>query len=308
MANLATTADCIDYILKQATEKDQGQGSFFEANALLYLNIAQKELASGASRLIPDVVATFPWAKAVREKSIILQPPRSTSTVSVTQNSSTISFFIAPNISLLNYFIKFGTNPTLYKIISHTAGNNAATLDSVYVDTTNGLSTYTAFLLDYSLGSGDILRPVAPFNGYRTNSSGDETNQVDGISEFDFRRAFPTFSLGEPTHFYLTQLSPGTFNVRFSHYPASYSRVDVPYIAIPDDLTITPSSVPIVPINHRLTLCQYALYYLYLDKADDRSMGAYQNAQVGYSVMLREVGMLDFAFEPFKPNSEVKGA
>lgn len=307
MGNLATTIDCVNYMLKQATEKDQGQGSFFEDNALLYLNIAQKELASGACRLIPDVVATFPWAKALKEKSIILQPVRTTSTVSVTQGSTTISFFIAPNISLVNYFIKFSPSNTLYKIIAHTAGNNAATLDSIYVDATNASVTYSAFLVDYTLGASDVLRPVAPFNGYRANLSGDDKNQIDGISEFDFRRAFPSFTNGEPTHFCLTKSDNGSHHVRFSHYPSGYSRVDVPYIEIPVELTTNPDTIPIVPLHHRLTLCQYALHYLYLDKGDDRANGAFQNAQIGYSVMLREIGMADFAFEPFKPNTEVKG-
>src|SRR5574343_406120 len=256
MANLATTSDCIDYMLKQAAEKDQGQGSFFENNALLYLNIAQKEMAGGACRLVSDVVATFPWAKALTEKSIVLQPLRTTSTVSVTQGSATISFFIAPNISLVDWFIKFGSNPTLYKIIAHTAGNNAATLDSVYVDATAISSTYTAFLIDYSIGT-DVLRPVAPFNGFRSNLTGDETNQVDGISEFDFRRHFPSPTQGEPTHFCLIRTNGGTQHLRFSHYTTGYSRLDIPYIKIPDDLTISPSTTPIVPIHHRITLCQY---------------------------------------------------
>ena len=308
MANLTTTPDCVNYMLKRASEKDQGQGSFFEQNALLYLNLAQREFASGVSRLVPDATATFPWAKATYEKSIILQPSLSSSTVSITKNSATISFFLAPGISLTDYFIKFGSNGTIYRIAAHTAGNNAATLDSVCIDTTNATSTYVAFLVDYNLGSDDVLRPVAPFNGYKTNNSGDDVNQVDGISEFDFRRAFPTFTNGEPTHFCVIRQNVGTYRLRFSHYVSSESRIDVPYIPIPEALTLSDSSIPIVPIHHRLTLCEYAMFYLFQDKNDDRSIPAYQNAQIGYTAMLREIGMADVTFEPFKPNLEVKGA
>jgi hypothetical protein len=308
MANLATTTDCLDFMLKRIGEQDYGQGSRFEDNALLHLNIAQRELLSGTSRLAPQIVATFPWAKAQDEKSITMQPPYTTGTVSITKGVQTVNFSNPPTISLTNYHIRIGTNNTMYRITSHLQNNAQAVIDSPIVEATAAAETFVAFLIDYDVGSSDILRPVTPFIGFKDNSSGDETNQIDGISEFDFRRQFPVINQGEPTHFMVLRQNNGTYRLRFSHYVAATSKLWVPYIGLPSDLTADPDTTPVVPIQSRLTLCELGLFYLFQDKNDDRVANAFQSAQVGYQAMLREIGFTDLTFEPFKPNVEVKGA
>lgn len=306
MANLATTRDCVDYMLKRSSEKDIDQGSFFQEAALLHLNIAQMELASGCSRLSPNVSVVFSWAKSSDEKSVILLPKATFAGASRTQGSITIGLGVAYSTSLTDYNFKFNDSDTVYRIVNHTAGNSVATLDSEVAESTASQSGF-AFKTDYTVGSSDILRPVGIFKGYRTNNSGDDTNQVDGITEFDFYREFPVASEGEPTHFAVIRDNNGTLTVRFNKYPTARSRLSLPYIPIPSDLTIVPDTTPIVPRHHRLTLCELALYYLYSDKNDDRAVASFQSAQVGYQAMLREIGMRDLTFEPFRPNVDVKG-
>ena len=307
MANLLTSRDCVDYMLKRASEKDIDQGSFFQENALLHLNISQMELSSGTSRLVPQVAAVFPWARASQDKSVTLLPKVSFAGSSRTQGSITIGLGTAYASSLTGYEFKFDDSSSVYRIVNHTAGNSIATVDSGVAEAT-GAQSGLAFKVDYTIGSSDILRPVGIFRGFNTNDSGDDTNQVDGISDFDFYREFPVASEGEPTHFTVIKDNNGTFTVRFNKYPVARSKLNLPYIPIPSDLTIVPDTTPTVPRHHRLTLCELGLYYLFSDKGDDRATLSFQSAQVGYQVMLKELGLSDLTFEPFRPNVDVKGA
>lgn len=303
MANLATGADCFDYCFRRSGENENS--SRFSGQLQTYLNIAQRELVSGSSMLQPSVVATFPWAKAAVAKNIVLEASVS-GTVAVTNNSASITFSAGPTNSLEGYYLTLTGNATVYRISSHTAASTSATLDSVVVSSTSAAVAYTAFKIDYTVGSSDILRIVSPLQGFISNSNGDSINQVNGEEEFTFRRSFPVPSSGEPTHFAVVNELSGTFTIKFNKYPSAQRRLDVPYIPIPSDITDSAASIPLVPIHFRHVMCHLALFYLQADKNDTRSQENFQLAQLGYASMLKSIGLADFDFLPLKPNVEVK--
>lgn len=306
MANLAHTNDCLTYMYHRSGENASTPN--FSANALLYLNLAHRDLSAGTCKLLPQIVATFPWAKSAQPKTLILQPSITTGTVSITQNNSSITFSSAPASSVAGYHIKFGSNETTYRIDSHTAGAASATLDSVVINTTAPTSTYTLFKIDYTVGSSDILRIVDMFSSQIDPGFGTGQYKLIAETEESLRRFFPTISSGLPTHFALLYYNEGTFTVRFNKYldTTSYRRLEAPYIPIPSDLTASDASIPLPPKHHRQTLCDLALYYLFQDKNDDKAQESYNAAGGGLLTMLKEIGMTDVTFTPFKPNEEAK--
>ncbi len=307
MSNLAHANDCLNYMYLRSG--DSVSNPQFAANALTYMNIAYREMVSGTSKLIPQVVATFPWAKAAQPKTLTLIPVE-TGTATIVQNSTGITFSSGPASTRVGYHIKFGTGANAevtYRIITHTAGDTAATLDSEVVSSSASV-TYTMFKIDWTVGSSDILRMVDVFNSYIDPGLGSDSYQLIGEPEREFRRYFPTFTSGTPTHFTILYESAGTFTVRFNKYAAAltYKRLEIPYIPIPTDLTASDLSIPIVPLHHRQTLCDLALFLLFQDTNDNKAQMAFEAASSGYVTMLKEIGMKDLTMKPFRPNEEAK--
>lgn len=306
MSNLRTSADCLQYIYLRAGESTTAPN--FGTNAILYLNLAYRELLSGCSRLVPNLVVNFPWAKSAQPKTLVLVPSE-TGTCSITQNSSSVTTSGTIAASKVGYHIKFGSSDaTTYRIDAHTAGTAALTLDSAVVAATNATSSYTLFKIDYSIGSDDVLRLADEFSGYIDTALGMDTYKIISEEEIDFRRNFPTYSQGSPTHSTLLKETSGTFTVRFNKYLSTtgYARLEAPYIPIPTDLENTANSIPLVPLHHRQTMCDLALFFLMNDKQDEKASEQFQLAQQGYAVMLKELGQSDVTFQTFKPNQEAK--
>lgn len=301
MANFRTSEDCFNYIYNQVG--DTAGTTRFADQAAVYLNMAHRELVSGVSRLMPEFVATFPWAKAINPKNIILKPAV-TGTADLTNDSTSITFTSAPSDSLADYHIVFTGDNVTYKISSHTASSTSATLDSVCLSTTASAVAYTAYKLEYSVGSSDILRVIDAFQGFEDN--GNDSYKVFGVEESDFFRHFRSVSQGEPTNFCVMKDDVGTLTVRFNKYPSAARRLNVPYIPIPSDLTNDSTSVPLVSLHHRQTMCDMALFYLFDIKDDQRADKYLDLAMRGYRAALVSAGYKDADFKPYKNNVEIK--
>lgn len=307
MANFAHANDCLNYMYLRSGDSTASPN--FAANALMYLNLAHRDMIAGTTRLVPNIVATFPWAKSAQPKTLVLEPVES-GTITVTQGSSTITFASPPAASKAGFhliILSVASDTTTYRIDSHTGGNASATLDSAIVHASGSVSAFW-FKIDYTVGSSDILRFIDVFGSNVDPGFGTGVYQLIPETEDMFRRAFPTVSEGTPTHFTILYETEGTFTIRFNKYLAAstYKRLEIPYIPLPSDLTASDSSIPLVPRHHRPTLCDLALTYLFQDKNDDRVDGAVQSASAGLLSMMKEIGMKDVTFMPFKPNEEVK--
>lgn len=300
MANLRTSEDCFSYMYSQVG--DSAGTTRFQAQATQWLNIAHREIVSGNSNLVPNIVANFPWAKSASPKTATLLPS-ATGTATVTEESTSGTFAVAPSVSLVGYHIIFTGMNALYKISAHTAGDTAFTLDAESVKSLSSVA-FTAYKLEYSIGSSDILRVISPFRGYEDN--GNENKMIHGEEESSFFRSFPSVSSGEPTHFTILNDDNGTLKVRFNRYPSARRRIDIPYIPIPEDLTNDQDSQPLVPLNHRHSFCNLAVFYYYDIKGDSRADKYFELARNGYTAMLFEMGFRDLDFRPKKTNAELK--
>ena len=298
--NLRTSADCFSYCYRRAGEKEST--TRFTDQFTAYLNLAHREILSGSSLLYPDLVATFPWAKSLNPKVINTKASIS-GTATIVAGSDSVTLSASPSQNILSWHIKFGTNATTYKVVEHTGVSTSITLDGEAV--ASGSLAFTAFKIEYIIGT-DVLRLVSPLQGFIDNANGDSTMQVFGQEEFAFRRAFPLITSGEPTHFAVVSEVDGSVVVRLNKYSSSVRRLECPYIPIPDDLTDSTSEAPLIPLNHRQTMCHLAIYYLFSDKDDTRSAENFQLAQSGYKAMLKSLGYSDIDFSPFPNNTEAK--
>lgn len=162
MANFRTTADLVDGVLRRCGEITSTQGtSPYQSAALLYLNQIYQTIISGGNELNLDVAEPWIWARSREPIVLTINPSITTGTVAFTQNSVAGTFSTAPllngsNVSLENWMIRpNGFNDT-YRIISHTSGSTAFTIDAPYPQTTNGALSFTAFQIDYDLVASSI--------------------------------------------------------------------------------------------------------------------------------------------------------
>lgn len=157
MSNFRNTADLVDAILRRSGEPTNGN-SAFEEDALLYANHIHQTIISGGSEFNVDVDIPWTWARAEEPIHIELQPKYEDGTISLTEGSSNGVFSSAPAISLLGYHIRPGKRDSIFKIVSHSAGQTAFALDAAYDGDTDATLEYRAFKLDYELTPRLIVR------------------------------------------------------------------------------------------------------------------------------------------------------
>jgi len=144
-----------------------------------------------------------------------------------------------------------------------------------YDDSTSSASA-AAQTSTYVLGG--VSRLIEPFKinkGYGSS--------VSGLDAEAFDRHYPinTIEEGYPDRFHvLKESADGTFTVRFNAYPIDKTRIEVDHIPIPRDLKDDATSVPLIPRKHVDVLEDACVFYLMLDKSDDR-MQLYANLMQG---------------------------
>jgi hypothetical protein len=272
-----STRDLKNDVLQRGSESTSS--SAYDTQVVNYLNRVHRTLCAGASEFLPEYVEDWWW---MRSKGILtLAPIIEDGTVTVTQNSTGITFSDAPTSSVAGYKFKFDTHPEVFEIDSHTAASTSATLDSAYTGD-SGSGTYKLMKVSYALSSS-VASLISPLIGFRNN------DQIFGMSPERMDDLYPLAELspGVPRAFALED--PQT--VRFSHGgrdDGQSMRVEYRYRKTVDDLTDSSSSIPLVPIEFRHLLSDMALTYLLIDKNDDRSNAVALSARTGLAAMLKE--------------------
>ena len=149
-------------------------------------------------------------------------------------------------------------------------------------DTANAASAVSTYIL-----SG-IARLVEPFSISRGTS---HEGNIYGIDPEAFQRnyPFPLVDEGNPTRFCIVkELSDGSLTVRFNRYPAEKTRVEVDYVPVPRDLKDNSSSIPLIPRKHADILEDAAVFYIMLDKSDDRAQTYAQLLQGKFKAMIAQ--------------------
>jgi hypothetical protein len=284
MSNYTSSADLLDDILFRCGEPTDGTSDFNDA-AIRYLNRAYQALWMGATELDPTIPNTlWWWLRAASPGTLTLKPIIETGTVTVTNNSTGITFTDAPAASVAGYHFQVDDHQDIFRISAHTAASASATLDSVYTGTGAAGKGYRLMKLEYTLAT-DLLSLIAPLRAYQ-----DGRYEIGGMTarELDDRWPLPQVTTGVPKAF--AMLAEQT--IRFSHAGGADGsedliRVDYDYFAAPADLADN-STEPLVPRQYRRILSDFATGWLLTDKNDDRAQGAFSAARAGLQAMFRE--------------------
>lgn len=112
------------------------------------------------SGIYGDICAKSDWWWLTRRTVINTTPKITTGTVSLTQNSTAITFSTAPqqfsaNVSVLNFTLSIPGNAidslALYQITAHTSGATTATLDGAYTGSTDTAAAFRLYQTLYAL-------------------------------------------------------------------------------------------------------------------------------------------------------------
>lgn len=283
MTTLTTSADIIDWVLFNAGEPQDGT-SDFHTFTVDSLNRAYREIWMGGGALVPDISEPWLWLKKDPPGVLTLNPVVDTGTLAVTNNSASVTFGTAPAASMAGRFLKVSDHPDVFRVLSHTGGAGAATLDGVYTGTTNGTASFKVMQLEYSLAA-DVLQLIAPMRVYKDNKQ-----EIDGVDLISLERDYPLAMVesGTPDRFALVTES----KIRFNRYGGLTSteliRVEYDYLAKPSAELADDSTEPAIPLMYRQVLADYTLFYLLQSKSDGRAEGVGAQAKAGLMAMAKD--------------------
>lgn len=288
MSNYTTGEDLVTDILFRAGEPTDGT-SDFDTVALQYLNRAYQGIWAGGSELDPEIDEVWWWLTPTLEGTLTLNPVITTGTVSVTQNSTSITFSSAPASSVAGYVFKVDGHADIFYISAHTGGNAGATLDSVYTGADDTTAAYQLGQSDYAIA--DILTVESPMRAFQ---DGEREISFVAAEQMAAKWEQGQFHTGVPQNFtILNQDSDDDFTIRFSHFGSTnssfpYIRVQYRYRQVPSDLTDAAGSLPLVPRQYRKILSDWALGLLLADKDDTKATDALVLAKSGLLAMSKE--------------------
>lgn len=289
MANSENTSDIIRGALQKAGEEADG-GSPFHELALKYLNSVYLDIISGANIFDLDLGEGWYWARSRTRKYLTLKAPYETGNVTVTNNSTSITFSSAPSASLGSFkdrFLKLDDYPEYYRISAHTAGSASATLETEYMNAT-ATASFKAIKLIYDLGD-DVLRLVGPMRVFKQNNFlEDNDGHIFGIEPDTLFEMYPMTRLEAriPERFAVIYRNDVEHLVQFSAYPLEDIKLDFEWIPIPEPLIDTKTSIPIIPIDKRWVLEAAVAFYLLSDKEDEKMNHYYNAAKQGLAAMM----------------------
>lgn len=291
MANLRTTLDILKAALGHAGEL-QNEESPYWAKGLEYVNRTYQEVINGGSTFIPEMCEAWEWARARNPGRIVLVPPYTDGTVTLTNLSAAGTFSVAPSATLGSFegrIIKLTNSPEVYRIATHIAGSASFTLLNTYIGTT-GAYTYRANQIDYTLTGYKVSKLVQPMKVYKAQgwSENANWNLIYGISARELADLYTGSGdwTGTPTKFAVIYERDNVPTVRFSHSVQELTQVEFEYVEIADDLTVAPDMTPILPREDRLVLAYGAAYFIMIDKEDSRADAYFRFTQAKLQSMI----------------------
>lgn len=269
MANYQYTSDLLTDVLFRAGEPTDAASDYYN-RALVYLNRAYYAVCNGGSEISPTVNEDWLW---LTQQGALILHPRSEFSINAVKGSATITISPVPtdytgaNVSVVGWYIV--STPDIggrYRITAHTAGSTTATLDIPWIrETATGLGV-TLERLEYTLPT-NTLRLISPLFVWKV-SAAYPAHYVPVESLFEPVSRTLTTPVS-PTRFSL--LDPQTIIV--DRAPREVTRAEYEYLLLPPPLTNTPFEEPLVPHKDRRILADLALFWLLMDKNDNRADG-----------------------------------
>jgi len=120
----------------------------------------QAKINAAINEIYRDIYVKHDWWWLVKHTVQNTSPVIQTGTISLTQNSTAVTFSTAPqqfgaNVSVAGFAMIIpgqANDPSaVYRILSHTSGATAATLDGAYTDSTNATASFLLYQDQYAL-------------------------------------------------------------------------------------------------------------------------------------------------------------
>ena len=326
MAGYSTTQDCLNAALHWAGELETTHStqSEFRQKGLDYINRAYLAIMSGASEFDLDLNEPFTWARN-KTPGIVTFQPNVANIVSINLGATTGTFGTIPvdalgaQTSMAGRYLKVPGFADMVLILTHIAASTTFTIDEPW--TGNGTQSNTVgaacnmYLLNYNLIPG-IIRLIAPMRiyKYQGNMSGmgaQSGGELLGSDLPAMLREYPLYAISTyvPNRFAIQSTSASTktdgtddsvINIRINSDCPYLSRAEYDYIPFPTTLTDSTSSIPVVPLNHRVVLAYAAAYFILLDKYDDRSQEFLKQTQGGLRALKRADEAQRTEINPFR--------
>lgn len=264
--NYQYTSDLVTDVLFRAGEPTDA-GSDYYTRVLVYLNRAYHALCQGGSELSQNVNEDWLW---LLRHGVLTLEPYTTYTATAVIGSTTLGLNTAPvdytgaPVSVAGWTVTSDADiGGRYRVVTHTTGSTTLTLDSPWVRP-SGSYKISLEKLHYALPA-DTLRLVSPIVAWNgQNYQAIEYAPMETMWSVNPRR---WTNVGAPLQF--TVIDQTT--IAFSAAPTMVTRADYEYLYLPPALTNASNEEPVVPLKDRRILADIALFWLLLDKNDNRA-------------------------------------
>lgn len=276
-----TNAEIVNDALFRAGELFDGS-SDYEAKALEYLNRVYTRIAAGGTELDQTLNEKWWWLRSTTPCVLTLLPIE-IGVASVVNGSSAVVFSVAPTISLAGRFFRTIGTQDVFRILTHTALDVNAVLDSVYTGQTNAAIAWEASKLEYDLPANvmEVIEPIRCYQGGKRDISGMDLSALEGMYPLD-----QSFT-GTPEAF--SQI--GNRKLRFSHQggstPGELIRVDFDYLVLPTNLAKDAQEC-LLPVEWRSVLADFTCMMILADKDDSKAGDMGNLAKAGLMGMAKE--------------------
>lgn len=227
--------------LQRAGELDDGN-SDYDSDAEQFINQLYRAIYAGANEFDVTLGEVWDWAKAKTPGLLKLIAPFETGSISLTLDSVSGTLSSAPAAglgSMVGWFLKIEGRSTLYRIVSHTAGGTAITLDQAYLEDTGTALSFKLIKLDYELTG--VSRLAEPLKTHKLTVDEDPFGEITFVDKAEFDRMFPMLSLqsGIPSKFTIVRQVEDTLTIRFNRYPSESTRIEYEYLPKPEILSLS---------------------------------------------------------------------
>ena len=292
MANYQYTSDILDDVLFRSGERTDG-ASDFEAAALRYINRAYQAVWMGGTEFDPTINDIWWWLK--REGVIRFYGAETLGTATCTRDGTVLTTSVAPDLldidistsTNIGWYIRLNNENTTYKISSYDPSGAPTTINIVGTTGDDGFkNTYTS--VDYQLLRIDYPLESAAIKIIDPMFSPVSATPITATSARDIGSIHHIGS-GTPTKFAMLDETTVRFNKWFLELADEDTvKIQYNYLIRPDALTDSASEEPLIPLEYRRLLSDIALFWIFLDKNDDRANGVGKSAQALLKAMSRE--------------------
>lgn len=233
--------------------------------------------------------AEWPWAKANRP-AVLTTVARIQRTASpITGAAVTLSATISESVAGRKFYVD--SSQAFYRILSHTAGTAALTLDAEYVETQNG-GACTIYQDEYSLPgvSNDCVMPINPLK-----VRGQWERDVHVIAEDEFRARYgwnTTVAIGIIEAATMIRFDTAAIPapvIQIAPWTTERLNIEYDYIQLRALLTFdadATTDLVRIPQDYRWVLYELALAKVLDLKEDSRSARAFSRGELGMKQMV----------------------